>query len=287
MTTPVLAVEDLRYRYAGATTPAVDGMTFTLAPGEVLGILGPSGAGKTTLQRAVIGLLDGWEGRIDVLGRPRREWGPELHDRIGVAFELPVGYPRFTVREDLAHFARLHRVPSEDPVTVLARVGLDDEADALVGSLSKGQRIRLNLARALLHRPDVLFLDEPTSGLDPVNVEAVRGIIRSERDRGRSIVLTTHDMGTADVVCDRVAFVVDGRIAACGSPRDLRLAAVAERRVVVEHRDDDGRVTTRSFPLGVDDADLAALLASPGVETVHTTEASLADVFVAVTGRSL
>jgi hypothetical protein len=109
----VIAVNELRYTYPGRDRPAIDGMTFEVARGEVFGFLGPSGAGKTTTQRAVIGLIEGWTGSIDVLGRPLAGWGRELYDRIGVAFELPVGYPRLTGREDLAHFAHLHRRPSD------------------------------------------------------------------------------------------------------------------------------------------------------------------------------
>jgi fluoroquinolone transport system ATP-binding protein len=281
----VIAVNELRYTYPGRDRPAIDGMTFEVARGEVFGFLGPSGAGKTTTQRAVIGLIEGWTGSIDVLGRPLAGWGRELYDRIGVAFELPVGYPRLTGREDLAHFAHLHRRPSHDPGELLVAVGLGDAADAPVASYSKGMRLRLNLARALLHDPDVLFLDEPTSGLDPVNAEHVRALIRAQQARGRTIFLTTHDMGTATAVCDRVAFVVDGRIALCQSPRELRLAH-GRRELRVEYRTDAG-VALAVFPLDQPSAELQELLASGRVETVHTTEASLDDVFAAVTGQSL
>jgi fluoroquinolone transport system ATP-binding protein len=281
----IIAVDDLRYTYPGQIRPAVDGMTFQVARGEVFGFLGPSGAGKTTTQRAVIGLLEGWTGAIEVLGKPLADWGRELYDHIGVSFELPVGYPRLTGREDLAHFAHLHRRPSHDPDGLLAAVGLGDAADAPVASYSKGMRQRLNLARALLHDPEVLFLDEPTSGLDPVNAEQVRALIRAEQARGRTIFLTTHDMGTATAVCDRVAFVVDGRIALCESPRDLRLAH-GRRELRVEYRTDGG-IARAVFPLDQPSDELQALLASGRVETVHTAEASLDDVFAAVTGQPL
>src|SRR5690606_31174583 len=123
------------------------------------------------------------------------------------------------------------------------QVGLADAADRLVGALSKGMRIRLNLARALLHRPDLLFLDEPTSGLDPVTARSIRELIARERDAGATVFLTTHDMTTAGALCDRVAFVVDGRIVACDRPRALMLAGDAPRLVRVEHRV-DGRLRT-------------------------------------------
>ena len=280
-----LRVTDLRYRYPGQHEFALDGVTFEVAEGEVFGFLGPNGAGKTTTQRVVVGLLDGWEGSVEVLGRDRRRWGGELFDLVGVAFELPVGYPRLTGREDLSHFANLHRRPCRDIDGLLDAVGLADAADVLVGAYSKGMRGRLNLARALLHGPDLLFLDEPTAGLDPVNATRVRDLVESERARGCTIFLTTHDMITAGTSCDRVAFVVDGRIAACDDPRSLRLA-YGERRVRVEHRTATG-VTTSTFPLDEASEEFCRLLASGAVETVHTAEASLDEVFEAVTGRGL
>jgi fluoroquinolone transport system ATP-binding protein len=288
MSDHALRVEDLRYAYPGAARPALDGMSFAVRRGEVFGFLGPSGAGKTTTQRAILGLLSSWSGTIEVLGRDRRRWGRELYDRVGVAFELPVGYPRLTGREDLAHFANLHAPPRRDVDELLALVGLSSAADEQVGGYSKGMRVRLNLARALLHEPELLFLDEPTAGLDPVNAADVRALVQAEQARGRTVFLTTHDMATATAVCDRVAFVVDGRIAACETPRALGLAH-GTRRLHVEHRTEDG-LRQRSFPLdalGEAAGELAALLASGTVETVHTAEASLDEVFVAVTGRSL
>jgi fluoroquinolone transport system ATP-binding protein len=146
-------------------------------------------------------------------------------------------------------------------------------------------RVRLNVARALLHRPDLLFLDEPTSGLDPVTARSIRALIANERERGATIFLTTHDMITADTLCDRVAFVVDGRIAACDRPRSLKLSN-GPRRIRVEYRT-NGELQSQVFGVGEPDPELVRLLSSPGVETVHTTEASLDDVFVTVTGQLL
>ncbi|HSJ45416.1 MAG TPA: ABC transporter ATP-binding protein [Euzebyales bacterium] len=283
--TTAIAVGGLRFTYPGADRPAVDGMGFTVGPGEIFGFLGPSGAGKTTTQQIVIGMLTGWTGVVEVLGRDVGSWGPELYDQIGVSFELPAGYARLTVREDLSHFALLHGTAPRDLDALLDAVGLTDVTDRAVGALSKGMRVRLNLARALLHDPRVLFLDEPTSGLDPVTAHSVRELIAAERDRGATVFLTTHDMQTADLLCDRVAFVVDGRIVACDTPRALKLTG-RPRRVRVEYRR-GGRLRVEDVDLDAHDGTLARLLSSPDLETVHTTEASLDDVFVDVTGRRL
>lgn len=285
MSDPVIEVRNLHYTYPRSDRPAVRDMTFDVGRGEIFGFLGPSGAGKTTTQQIMIGLLTGWRGSVRLFGAAPATLGHGLYDRIGVSFELPAGYTRLTVREDLAHFALLHGTTPRAADELLAAVGLEAAADHPVGTLSKGMRVRLNLARALQHRPELLFLDEPTSGLDPVTARSIRELIAAERDRGVTVFLTTHDMVTADALCDRVAFVVDGTIAACDAPRALRLSA-GPRRIRVEYRDGGG-LRSQVFELGEPDPQLLRLMTSPGVETVHTTEASLDDVFVHVTGQSL
>lgn len=159
-----------------------------------------------------------------------------------------------------------------------------DAADVRAAALSKGMQMRLNLARAILHRPDLLFLDEPTSGLDPVHAAEVRGIIRAQAEAGRTVFLTTHDMVTADELCDRVAFMQQGRLVAVDTPYALRLAH-GSRTVLAEYTV-DGAVRRAEFA-GTDDPGQLALLASGSVRTVHSREATLAEVFVAVTGGAL
>jgi fluoroquinolone transport system ATP-binding protein len=287
MTEPVIVVDELRMRYRGATEYAVDGISFTVGEGEIFGFLGPNGAGKSTTQRILTGLLRGHQGRADVLGRPVARWGPEYYEHVGVGFELPAHFSRLTARENLAAFAALYTGPVDEPETLLDLVDLGEAADRAVGEFSKGMQMRLNLARALVNRPRVLFLDEPTSGMDPVHANHVRDLIRRQAVQGRTVFLTTHDMATAEQLCDRVAFMVDGRVAAVDTPRNFRLAH-GRSRVVVEYRDADV-LRRREFPLtGVgEDSGFAALLRECQVETIHTREATLDDVFVAVTGDRL
>jgi fluoroquinolone transport system ATP-binding protein len=284
MKEPAIAVSDLRVRYAGAAVDAVAGIDLSIAAGEVFGLLGPNGAGKTTTQHVLTGQQRRFTGVARVLGRSVRDWGADLYQRIGVGFELPASLPRLTARENLAAFAALYGGVADPPERVLAAVGLADAADRRVGTYSKGMKMRLNLARAILHRPDVLFLDEPTSGLDPAHVAAVRAIIRAQADAGRTIFLTTHDMPTVEELCDRVAFLHDGRVVAVDTPRNLRVA-YGRPAVVVEHADAGGRLARSEFA-GSDDPALLALLASGRVETIHTREAPLADVFIALTGAT-
>lgn len=279
-----IEVAGLRVRYRGAKVDAVAGLDVQVARGEVFGFLGPNGAGKSTTQRALTGQLRGFTGTVEVLGRPVRDWGRGLYQRIGVGFELPAFLPKLTGRENLAAFAALYDGPVEPVDAVLGLVGLADAADRRAAEYSKGMKMRLNLARATLHRPDVLFLDEPTSGLDPVSAEDVRSIIRAQAGAGRTVFLTTHDMVTADELCDRVAFLHAGRLAAVDTPRRLRLAH-GTSTVTVEYAD-SGRLRRREYA-APDDPGLLALLATGTVQTVHTQEASLAEVFIAVAGARL
>lgn len=279
----MISVDRLNYTYPGATTPAVDGLTFEVARGEIFGFLGPSGAGKSTTQRILIKLLADYTGSVDIDGRDLRAWNRDFYQTIGVCFESPNHYGKLTCAENLRYFGRLYAGPLADPDALLAQVGLADESDTPAAALSKGMKIRLNLARALLHRPQLLFLDEPTAGLDPVNVRRIKDLIRAQADAGITVFLTTHDMSVANDLCDRVAFIVDGHIGEVDSPRTLRLAH--GRREVRLDLDDGESV---AFPLdGIadDPAFLAALRG--GVQAIHTQEATLEDVFVSVTGRVL
>jgi fluoroquinolone transport system ATP-binding protein len=281
-TTPVIEVDDLRVRYRGADRDALAGISFEIAGGEIFGFLGPNGAGKSTTQQVLTGQLTGYQGRAEVLGRSPAHWGPALYQRIGVGFEQPAHFPKLTVRENLAVFAGLHP-RADDPMEVLARVGLAEVAGQRAGTLSKGMKTRLNLARALLHRPEVLFLDEPTSGLDPTHAARVHEVIRAQAHAGSTVFLTTHDMASVQELCDRVAFLLDGRIAAIGTPRELRLAH-GRPSVRVEVRE-GADLRQAEFPLTVPTHPrLVELLRDAVVETIHTREASLRDVFIAVTG---
>lgn len=286
-TAPIIETASFHFSYPGANRPAVRSLTFTVGRGEIFGFLGPSGAGKSTTQNVLIRLLDGYEGSIAVLGRDLRRWDENYYRRIGVAFEAPNHYLKLTARENLQLFAGLHGGATESADVLLEAVGLHDDADQPVSEFSKGMRGRLTLARALLHRPELLFLDEPTAGLDPVTARRVRQVIRSARDGGATVFLTTHDMTTADELCDRVAFLVDGSIAALDTPRALRLAH--GRRVVRVESTCDGRPIVQEFPLEALDlnAEFLGLLRSGHVETIHTLETTLEDVFVQVTGRAL
>jgi fluoroquinolone transport system ATP-binding protein len=286
--TEVIRVRGLTFTYPKSTEPAVRGMDFSVARGEIFGFLGPSGAGKSTTQKLLIGLLRGHGGEAAVWGKDPLAWGPDYYQRVGVSFELPNHYQKLTGLENLRFFASLYDVDTLDPTELLDAVGLADDANTRVGKYSKGMQMRLTFARALINYPELLFLDEPTSGLDPVNARKVKNMILDLKARGRTIFLTTHDMSTADELCDRVAFVVDGEIVALNTPAELKIAR-SQRVVRVEYRGINGALETAEFGMDglADDAGFHAVLRDNEVATIHSREASLDDVFVEVTGRRL
>ncbi|MCA9691731.1 MAG: ABC transporter ATP-binding protein [Nannocystaceae bacterium] len=283
----MIHVQGLTYTYPGAKAPAVRGVSFTVEDGEVFGFLGPSGAGKSTTLGVLIGLLRGFEGEVEVLGKPLTRWGADYYRSIGVSFELPNHYLKLTARENLEYFRALHDGEGDTVEEVLALVGLSEHIDRPVGEFSKGMKNRLNFARSLLHRPRVWFVDEPTAGLDPVNAVRVRELIRARQQLGVTTVVTTHDMHTAEVVCDRVGFIVDGALVTVDAPAALR-RQYGKREVEVSWRGADEPGAAR-FPLDglADNPAFLDSLRRPGLTAIHSQETTLEDVFVQVTGRAL
>jgi fluoroquinolone transport system ATP-binding protein len=283
----MLRVQNLNFTYPGAEEPALKNLSFDIAPSEIFGFLGPSGAGKSTTQKILIGLLKGYQGIVEVFGRDLKTWGSEYYERVGVSFELPNHYLKLTALENLTYFRSLYVGPTEDPRTVLEWVGLGTDANRRVGQFSKGMRSRLNIARALLHRPQLLFLDEPTSGLDPVNARQIKELIRQQQIEGVTIFLTTHNMAIADELCDRVAFIVDGAISLINSPRALKLQH-GKQLVQVEYGA-NGHRCAETYPLEGLGANAAFLdiLRTQVVQTIHTQETTLENIFIDVTGRRL
>ena len=181
----LLEAEGLRYTYRGADEAAVRGIDFSVAPGEIFGLLGPSGAGKSTTQKILIRLLRNHEGSARAFGRDIRDWGDDYFERVGISFELPSHYRKLTALENLELFRSLYDGETANPMDVLDRVGLADDAHVRVGNFSKGMAMRLNVVRSLIHRPALLFLDEPTSGMDPVSARQIKALIQEQRDAGK------------------------------------------------------------------------------------------------------
>lgn len=284
----VIEVRNLSYTYPNGAQAAVKGIEFAIKKGEIFGFLGPSGAGKSTTQKVLIKLLRDYQGEIKIFGQDLKSWDSRYYERVGVAFELPNHYQKLTAAENLELFRSLYSGKTADPLALLEMVGLKDDANTRVSQFSKGMQMRLNFVRALLHQPELLFLDEPTTGLDPVNSRKVREIIIEQKVAGRTVFLTTHDMAVAEQLCDRVAFIVDGRITLIDSPRNLKLEH-GERRVRVEYHLNGRGAKASDFPLDglAENSDFWQVLRENQIETIHTQEATLEDIFIKTTGRSL
>jgi ABC-2 type transport system ATP-binding protein len=219
---PALSVDKLTKRFG--TRTAFEDVSLEVAPGEVFGFLGPNGAGKTTTVRTLGTLIAPTSGAATIAGIPlTRENGVEIRQRISIMPEAPGLYSRLSVSENLQFFAGLYglRNPSARISESLAAVNLADRATDLCGSLSKGLRQRVGLARAMLTEPEIMFLDEPTSGLDPVAAREVHDLISGLRQRGVTIFLTTHRLDEAQRLCDRVA-ILNTTLRTVGRPGDLR-----------------------------------------------------------------
>ncbi len=212
---------------------AVDDLTLEIESGEVFGLLGPNGAGKTTIVRMLAALISPSQGRAWVAGYEIGKDDAAVRSRVGILTESPGLYDRLSAQRNLSFFAELYGV--EDAASrvgeLLEMLGLWARRAEPAGTFSKGMRQKLAIARAVLHRPKVLFLDEPTSGLDPEAAKLVREFIDGLRRQGRTILLCTHNLAEADRLCDRIG-VLQGRLLALDSPANLRSALFGRSTVV-------------------------------------------------------
>ena len=234
----MIDIKHLTHRYPGADKNALEDISFSIEKGEIFGFLGPSGAGKSTTQGIITGLLPLQQGEVLVDDVPVTKLGKSFFNRLGVSFELPYIYEKLTGYENLKFYAGLFDVPTEDPLNLLTMVGIADSAHQKAGKYSRGMKQRLNFARSLINKPEILFLDEPTAGLDPGTAAMIKDIIHQQIDRGATIFLTTHNMFTADELCDRVAFINEGRLVAMDTPRNLKLQ-YGQNSVQVEYGNGD------------------------------------------------
>jgi ABC-2 type transport system ATP-binding protein len=282
-TTPAIDVRGLRKAYG--EHEAVRGIDFAVSRGEVFGLLGPNGAGKTTTVEILEGYRARDSGDVSVLGFDPERRERALREKLGIVLQS-CGFDRhLTPREMVAHWATLYPHP-RDPDEVIALVGLQDKQDDIVRRLSGGQQRRLDLALALVGDPELIFLDEPTTGFDPAARRAAWGAIRSLRDLGKTVVLTTHYLDEAQELSDRVAIIKDGRILAIGTPGELGVGAA--QRVRVSWRGEDGELHERE----VDDPtqllhDLTAEALARGgsVRELTVVRPSLEDVYLELTAE--
>jgi ABC-2 type transport system ATP-binding protein len=308
---PLLECRDLRKRYGDRT--AVDGISFTIAPGETYGLLGPNGAGKTTTISMLCGLLRRDGGDVTVAGRPVDVGATEAKAAIGYVPQDLAIYPDLTARENLRFFGRLQRLGGraldQRIDEILALTDLADRARDRVDSFSGGMKRRLNIGIGLLHEPQLLVLDEPTVGVDPQSRNAILASVDELGRAGMAVLYTTHSREEAERLCDRIGIIDEGRIKAEGTRRELvalvgqkdrvelivseavepATAALATLAPVEEAISGDGRIE-----LVVDQArnHLAHILetataAGAMVKSVEVIEPDLEAVFLHLTGKAL
>ena len=303
MTTPAIRATDVTKRYGDLTV--VDGVSLEVHPGEIFGIIGPNGAGKTTFMECLEGLRRPTSGTIDVLGedpsRPSARW----RERIGVQLQTAALPPKITVNEAMALFASMYSDPA-DPTQLLHELGIAAKGRSYVDKLSGGQRQRVFIALALLGKPDVVFLDELTTALDPQARLAMWDVVRSIRQGGATVVMTTHYMEEAEALCDRVAVIDAGRLIALNTVPGL-IASIAKStkvqlrtsqqlsRGIIDEIDGISDVTIAGTSVsmlwsgsGIPQAAIAAIEATGlTVTDIRTSSPGLEDVFLALTGRNM
>ncbi len=303
MTTPAIRATDVTKRYGDLT--AVNGVSLEVHPGEIFGIIGPNGAGKTTFMECLEGLRRPTSGTIDVLGenpsRPSTRW----RERIGVQLQTAALPPKITVNEAMALFASMYSDPA-DPAQLLNELGIAAKGRSYVDKLSGGQRQRVFIALALLGKPDVVFLDELTTPLDPQARLAMWDVVRSIRQGGATVVMTTHYMEEAEALCDRAAVIDAGRLIALDTVPGL-IASIAKgtkvqlrtsqqlTRGIIDEIDgiSDVMIAGTSVSMlwsgsGIPQAAIAAIEATGlTVTDIRTSSPGLEDVFLALTGRNM
>jgi len=223
---PAVEVSNLRKTYGAVE--AVRGVSFTVQRGEVFGLLGPNGAGKTTTVEILEGYRERSGGEARVLGSDPAAGERDLKQRVGIVLQSSGFYPRLTVHEAVGHVAKAYPSP-RDPGETISMVGLSESADTRANRLSGGQQRRLDLALALVGDPELVFLDEPTTGFDPAARRTAWDVVRTLRELGKTVLLTTHYLDEAQALADRVAIVKDGQIVAEGAPDSLTPASAGYR----------------------------------------------------------
>ncbi|WP_341225676.1 ABC transporter ATP-binding protein [uncultured Arcticibacterium sp.] len=281
----MIQVENLVFQYPKNDAPTLKGLNFQIEKGEVFGFLGPSGAGKSTAQKVLYKIYQEYQGLVKIEGKNLADWDSSYFEKIGVGFELPNHYLKLTGKENLNLFASFYQSKKMRKVEELFEmVDLREDMNKPVEAYSKGMKMRLNFIRAIQHDPDIIFFDEPTSGLDPVNAHKIKQHILDLKAAGKTIFATTHSMETADEICDRVSFIVDGELQVTDTPKNLKKQYGREGLDVELYNG-----ITKEFSLKKlgDNQDFIDFIKQDEVKRIHTQEATLEEVFIRVTGKSL
>lgn len=262
----------------------LSGIDLDIRPGMIFGLLGPSGAGKTTLIKIITGQMGFDSGEVNVFGKAVKDLTGEDKKRIGIMMDDHGVYDRLTVTDNLKIFCDIYGVPYSAASRVLKEVGLADSAKKPAMKLSKGMLARLKLARVFMVDPKIIFLDEPTSGLDPMTMKYIHKLIMDKRTSGATVFLTTHNMEEAATLCDEVALLNEGKIVERGAPdeicrrynhqKKIDIHLTSGEDIELDHKADSADMITRLLEQGM-------------LETIHSSEPTLESVFLELTGRKL
>ncbi|MFJ7951601.1 ATP-binding cassette domain-containing protein [Lysinibacillus sp. NPDC096418] len=263
---------------------ALQDVSFSIKKGEIFGFLGPSGSGKTTTIKILTAQTEKTSGDVSIFGRAASEMRHSNNrKRFGILTDNSGLYTRLSIEENLKLYCQLYELPYSSIKDALDFVNLYAERKKKISQLSKGMLQRVTLARAIMHKPELLFLDEPTSALDPVNTQHIYNGLRKLNDMGTTIFLTTHDMGEAELLCDRVAFLHQGKIRAMGAPKQLK-KEFGDNSITVELQNG----TSETIQSGAEDAQkLFSWMQSDEVARIYTNEPTLGDIFMQITGSDL
>ena len=262
----------------------LDNITLDVKKGEIFGLLGPSGAGKTTLIKILTGQLKAESGSSVINGLDSRKLTGKDYRSFGIMMDDFGVYERLSCFDNLKIFARIYGIGNDKIHAALEAVGLADAKKTPAANLSKGMRSRLRLARVFMIDPEVLFLDEPTSGLDPATADEIQKMILAEKEKGKTVFLTTHTMSEAEKLCDHIALLNEGHIIEYGAPDEICRRYNHKKKITIHLTDG----TDLQIPQNEAAADtIAQLLKSGKAETIHTTEPNLEAVFMELTGKEL
>ncbi|MEX3748020.1 MULTISPECIES: ABC transporter ATP-binding protein [Lysinibacillus] len=263
---------------------ALQDVSFTIQKGEIFGFLGPSGSGKTTTIKILTAQTEKTAGDVLLFGRPADEMKQSRNrKRFGILTDNSGLYTRLSIEENLLLYSDLYQLPKSAVKEALDFVNLYSERKKKISQLSKGMIQRVTLARAIMHKPELLFLDEPTSALDPVNTQHIYNGLRRLNEMGTTIFLTTHDMSEAEILCDRVAFLHKGKIRAIGAPKQLK-KEFGDDSITVELKNGACEIIQN----GEQDAQkLFHWMQSNEVSRIYTNEPTLGNIFMQITGSDL
>ena len=262
----------------------LSGIDLEIKPGMIFGLLGPSGAGKTTLIKVITGQLDSDSGNLSVFGKSVSDLTGTDKKQIGIMMDEHGIYERLSCTDNLKVFADIYGISHSKIMPALEEVGLKEAAGKTAMKLSKGMRARLRLARVFMVSPKLIFLDEPTSGLDPMTMKYIHKLILSRKAAGCTVFLTTHNMEEAAALCDEVALLNDGKIVDKGNPSDICRRYDHKRTVSIHLK--TGEDLNLDYSEGSADR-ICALLRQGMIETIHSSEPTLETVFIELTGRNL